>query len=235
MKSKRVWTTTNHLWANEKRLPGWGRLLHAWALAHANYCSAVPEDCAWYFREHPSRGFLGAAAFLAGGVSLQEWPTEKATKTEEGRNDLWVRLNPQNCDQDYYVEVKHTWLELTEANAIDNSGNAGSIREALDCACADVGKMVDLDSYGVGVTFCSLTSTPEIDHKQLQKRIKELYDFAVPENEDQCGLPCDAFGSLLLDEVAFGHFWTKNRMASKRPETIGTVLLAKQCGSGLAQ
>ena len=97
-------------------------LLEAFPKALERYHTQKDGDVAWNYHERACTGFLAAAAWLAGGVALEEWRHEKAD-SKSGRCDLYVRV----VDRNISLEAKHCFCRL---------GTAASTRETVERALA---------------------------------------------------------------------------------------------------
>lgn len=138
--------------ANESTLPGWIRLLRSWATVHNEYLNSFPAggfETAWGFRERPQVGFLSAAAFRCGGVSLEEWATQKSNG--RGRNDLWLRLQPRSDSATYVIEAKHCWASLP----VEGEKCFATVDESVADAVRSAEKLTP-DQKRVAVSFVSL-------------------------------------------------------------------------------
>ncbi len=118
-------------------VPGFKPVLRHWRKAITRYNSQMGDDFAWHYHERACIGFLAAAAWLAGGVALEEWREEKHSGTErrKGRCDLYLYSAP--CD--LFIEAKHIWLRLgADANrsaaAVDRVVGVAS-RAAKELRC----------------------------------------------------------------------------------------------------
>src|ERR1035437_2626560 len=73
-------------------------ILKEWIRLNRTYSKRMQwEDCAWWANERASTGILAAAAWMAGGVALEEYSTKKVKKKEHrtGSCDLFfdVRIH----------------------------------------------------------------------------------------------------------------------------------------------
>lgn len=91
-------------------VPGFKPVLRQWRKAIGRYNSQMGDDFAWHYHERACIGFLAAAAWLAGGVALEEWREDKHAGAErrKGRCDLYLYSAP--CD--LFIEAKHLWLPI---------------------------------------------------------------------------------------------------------------------------
>lgn len=83
-------------------------LLEGWIKATAKYSKASGDSEAGYFwGERASISILAAGAWLADGVALEEYPTEKTREgiAKNGRADLYVHIRESRIG----IEAKHKW------------------------------------------------------------------------------------------------------------------------------
>src|SRR6266705_1944474 len=74
-------------------LPALKPILQSWIKVQRAYADAMAnEDQAWWYHERPCIGFLSAAVWKSGGVTLEEWRTDKRSKkrSRKGRCDLYI-------------------------------------------------------------------------------------------------------------------------------------------------
>lgn len=211
-------TFRQQIWADEQKLPAWQRLLEAWTQVHKKYCCAIPGDNAWYYLEHPSRGLLAVAAFLAGGVSLQEWAVEKNNfKSGLGRNDLWLRLIPQSFSADFYIEAKHCRIDL--------ESSLNSVQKEIDRASNAAKELERSDAPHVAVLFASLVANLKTsNYFNISTASDKLVRLAKTE------LHCDACAALWFDDESLARFSRKRAIAPDKfeKETVGVAVLAKK-------
>jgi hypothetical protein len=74
IKLQTKWNLNTFAWANEDKLPGFGKLLGSWLDVHRNFCEGAQPYFSWEWghNEHSQRGFLANAAILIGGFSIEE-------------------------------------------------------------------------------------------------------------------------------------------------------------------
>ncbi|MDB6063936.1 MAG: hypothetical protein JWR26_144 [Pedosphaera sp.] len=114
-------------------------ILQKWIAAQETYASKVEGDYSWNYRERSCIGFLAAATWLAEGVALEEWRTEKQREggTGYGRCDLWIRHN----GQEYFIEAKHDHVTFRSGKH-RNSGKVRQIKKRLRAATNDAKKHI---------------------------------------------------------------------------------------------
>lgn len=120
-------------------LPKLKGLLHEWIKVQRRYAGAWEwMDVPWYYNERASLSTLAAAAWLSGGLALEEFSNEKwragrpnwkqKRRVALGRCDLYVVAG----GADYLIEAKAYWPKLRGSVAEDGLHNA--LRSARDDA-----------------------------------------------------------------------------------------------------
>lgn len=87
-------------------LPKLRPIFHKWIAVQRRYRKEMEfDDRAWAYGERPCIGFLSAAAWQSGAVTLEEWRTDKGSRRDSryGRCDLYVYYK----DRQYLMEAKH--------------------------------------------------------------------------------------------------------------------------------
>jgi hypothetical protein len=84
------WNLNSFSWANENRLPGFGRLLGSWLNVHRDFSERGLPYLSWDcgHNEGAQVGFLGNAAVLIGGLSVEESGIEAKIEQYLGVIDL---------------------------------------------------------------------------------------------------------------------------------------------------
>src|SRR5213593_78577 len=93
-------------------LPALNPILESWIAVQLEYGHAMEnDDEAWWYRERTCVGFLSAAAWRCGGVTLEEWQTKKGSKehARNGRCDLYICRRGQQ----FFIEAKHMYSRAT--------------------------------------------------------------------------------------------------------------------------
>ena len=94
-------------------------LLRRWIKANKKYCEVSKwDDVPWGYNERASLSTFAAAAWLAGGIALEEYFEEKdrarsakgRKKRRKGRCDLYVDLRGKR--RGYIIEAKILWPSL---------------------------------------------------------------------------------------------------------------------------
>lgn len=130
------WNLNTFIYVNENRLPGFGKLLESWFDIHRKFCDGNPLDHPWAYSERPQVGLLSNAAVLIGGISFEEWRTEKTSDqgNHYGRNDLWLRLEPRSEKRDYQIEAKYKRLALHRSVSDSDQDIIQTMATAHNCA-----------------------------------------------------------------------------------------------------
>src|SRR3954466_4010883 len=119
-------------------MPALKPILHEWIAAQREFTRQKGgEDHSWNHNERASTGFLAVAAWKCGGVSLEEWHTEKGPRNNprRGRCDLYIYHRKHS----FHIEAKHHWSQATgkperECSYIENKlCKAGSEARTLQC------------------------------------------------------------------------------------------------------
>jgi len=95
----------------QSKLPGVRPILEQWVRVCDRYEAETKDDRVCWYHERAHTGFLAAAAWLAGGVALEEWRTEKKNREgqpRKGRGDLWLSRKSLRL----HIEAKHAWIGL---------------------------------------------------------------------------------------------------------------------------
>lgn len=100
---------------------GWASLLEAWFKMMDDFVevsreSQSGEDVPYWYNEYSNRGFLAAAVWKLGGVSISEYTVEKVaegTRIPQGRCDLWFCV--PKLDMEYAVETKFGYVQSVDA------------------------------------------------------------------------------------------------------------------------
>jgi len=136
-------------------------------------------DCSFWYSERPQVGWISAAAWLAGGVALEEYAVEKlkAVGKDYGRCDLWFQLDAKNS---FACEAKHGWVDLGDKKAKDKS------LDILDSAQSDFRKHLEKKHRRLALGFVTLTESK--GHlKNIDLTVKEILKSVKKEKK------CDAF------------------------------------------
>jgi hypothetical protein len=91
-------------------------------------------DSMWDYHERAQTGFMAAAVWLAGGVALEEWRTDKKAyggNSRHGRGDLWL------CHKRLSMHVEAKYLSIKLGRTAKSAARAVvlKLREASRDAC----------------------------------------------------------------------------------------------------
>jgi hypothetical protein len=153
-------------------LPGCRRILTHWIKVARRYRARTPGDVIWEYHERANTGFLAAAVWLAGGVALEEWRTEKKSDLgpkRQGRGDLWVRCGRLIL----HAEAKHQWVELGSRRKAGVALVKSKLAEASRDACDIQGHFGE---KRVGVLFAA----PWMRHVTGRKRSLPASSYCSP-------------------------------------------------------
>ena len=125
------------------------------------------EDCAWWANERASVGILAAAAWLAGGVALEEYSTRKVKgkKQGAGRCDLFFTT----VKNKFACEAKQVFPRFEKGRTADFS----KLKERFDSACEDTKKLSKNEGPRLGICFV----TPRFGRSRIKGMDKSLKDF----------------------------------------------------------
>jgi hypothetical protein len=108
-------------------LPALAPVLRKWIRVNEEYFDrCMGEDAAWWFNERASLSTLAAAAWLAGGIALEEYTTAKSKRggsvNKNCRCDLFVSLRNRvkgKNDHEFVIEAKIVWPRLASRSLAD--------------------------------------------------------------------------------------------------------------------
>ncbi|MCG3134745.1 MAG: hypothetical protein HMLKMBBP_02106 [Planctomycetes bacterium] len=83
-------------------LARWARMVAEYPALHDR------EDTLAWQQERSLVGTVATAAWLAGGVAVEEWAIRKPGGRRRGRADLYVGIG----SSDYVLELKHDWISV---------------------------------------------------------------------------------------------------------------------------
>jgi len=212
------WDLNTFVCVNEKSVPGFGNLLESWFDVHRKYCDGVPLDHHWAYSERPQIGLLSNAAALIGGVSFEEWHTEKISDQGNcyGRNDLWLRLDPPSDKKDYQIEAKFARLALHRP--ISNSAQVivQTMKDARECA----ERLNPKNGKILVVSFFALRFEDE-NIESLDNKIRELLLHIQQPNQE--GKFFDAVAAIWSDA---NDFQTARKNVNKLRKSGKIMMLA---------
>src|SRR6266567_8917223 len=130
-------------------IPSLKPILESWFEVQLAYAKMMKqEDYAWWYRERTCVGFLSAAAWRSGGVTLEEWQIDKGPKKRASRRtrcDLYIMRR----SDELYIEAKHMYSRATgrpERELV-------YIRRNLDRAVSDASLLRCKRSQQLGILF----------------------------------------------------------------------------------
>jgi len=135
-----LWSVLARRYANR-----WGRTAGTWKEVH------------WCYRERAQVGLFASAVWMAGGVALEEYGSEKTAFSDarvakyKGRTDLCFSL--RSPDRSYVVEAKHVAGNLPRGQMGEEQ--LTPIRDGLCDACEDARDVTD-DGEKLGMVFVTL-------------------------------------------------------------------------------
>ena len=184
------------LQVDEEKLPGFGKLLESWFDVHKRFSTGVAPENSWEreYKERSQIGFLSNAAFLSGGIALEEWGAKK--KSGYGRFDLWLRLKPSSNERDYHIEAKLDPFDIR--NPIEYFDLR--VNDTMKSALTDANRLGRNDGKIVAATFLVLRLEDE-NTGMIDRKIQELLNRLEGRNRQMFGL--DAIAAIWLGLDAF--------------------------------
>ena len=225
------WNLNSFSWANENRLPGFGRLLGSWLNVHRDFSERGLPYLSWDcgHNEGAQVGFLGNAAVLIGGLSVEESGIKKGPD-QNGRLDLWLRLCPPTSQNDFLIEAKiEQYLGVIDLNKsrekIDNKMKAA--RKDAQRLKRRPEEIVAMPVKIVAMAFLSLLFQNE-NLDSLEQNTNDLISSVWDQSQSQKDL--DAIGAIWMGAEDF------RRSRQEREKVIpgwknhqfGMVLLASR-------
>ena len=143
---------------------------------------------------------LSAAAWIAGGLALEEFSTKKGRDSSKrsGRCDLYINLR----NSEFACEAKRTGITLTKPP----STNLKYINESLDRACDDALKLGRDEGRRIGVCFAEVCLPKKLESIRDAK-LRELQDEVISANFDAIAWSFPVEARKLSDD---GHgYWQK--------------------------
>jgi len=131
-------TYTEDSFVDAGSLPALEPILKSWLDVQRTYADAVGSDDgpAWCYQERTCIGFLSAAAWSCGGVTLEEWNTTRTKSPGEpssrGRCDLYISHNKKQ----FFIEAKLLPLPRFQYPEYPEY-ELGLIRQKLENAVSD--------------------------------------------------------------------------------------------------
>ncbi len=136
-------------------------LLESWKGAMEQYLTQT-RDLPWNYHERACTGFLAAAAWLSGGVALEEWRHHKAN-TKSGRCDLYLRVGRRNIS----LEAKQCFSKLEGRQRYEDTVLKELAKAEADVKQLDVGVDIRLAAVFVIPALTSESGKTGASPKQL--------------------------------------------------------------------
>ncbi len=154
-------------------------VLAKWVKLVERYAEQQKGDLAYWYNERPTLSVLAAAAWMAGGIALEEFSSPKFNEGGEepasGRADLWLRFK----NLELAIEAKQAWL----THAAAQKGRL--IKRRLEAACEDaVALPADAAHLLAGVVLAVPDLAPryqdEFDPEVFVRQMRQAkHDFAA--------------------------------------------------------
>lgn len=152
----------------------WNKILEKWIFAHENYMKKSIDDCSFYYNERASLSILSAAVWLADGIAIEEFVSEKkARKKYTGRTDLWLKLDSYKT----IIESKQCFRTINNKNVTSISK---IIKKKMDSAIKDTKKSTFDGYHGTSIVFFSPSYNKKkpIDFESILEGVKQSnFDF----------------------------------------------------------
>jgi hypothetical protein len=221
MKSK--WNLNSFTWANEERLPGFGKLLSSWLDVHRTFCEGAQPNFSWEWghNEHSQLGLLADAGTLIGGISIRESWIRKDSGQREGRSDLWLRLCPPDSENDYLIEAKiEQYLNVVELDKANKT-----IIKKMEVVCKNAQSLAGNPGKFVAMTFLSLRFADE-NLDSLEKKTSDLISHIWNQSQSKKGL--DAIGAIWMGAKDLQRSQEERKKNNETNVHFGMILLASR-------
>ena len=139
------------------------------------------DDFAHNYSERPQVGFVAAAVWLAGGVALEEWKTQKNGGEDActGRCDLWFNLPGKGS---YHAEAKHARLRIGHDSALEN---ATKMMRKAEMAAQALGRRDDTHLAILSASFWhpkeSFVESPLSRRRRIHEQMMRSFDAVAKE------------------------------------------------------
>jgi hypothetical protein len=223
------WKLNTFAWADESKLPGFGKLISSWLDVHRNFSEGAQPNFSWDwgYNERSQIGLLANAAMLIGGLSAVEGLIKKDSGQKEGRSDLWLRLCPptfeNDAENDYLIEAKIE--QYFKIDKIDLGRAREKIDEKMKAAREEARRLTRTSEKLVAMVFLSLTFEDQ-NLNSLEQNISDLISDIW--NQSQSQKEFDAIGAIWMGARDFKS--SKAKRKEKYPQWPyahpGMVLLA---------
>jgi len=146
------------------------------------YVEEFPDDPPLWSTERANVGILAAAAWKAGGLSLEEYDAEKlkGKKRKKRRVDLFIRTANK---REFVCEAKQALIR------IDPKTKVGDVHKEIDAwlseAVTDVRRIEGEEACRLGVFF----AIPRVSTKITMKDALDIFNKAMKQTEADLKLP----------------------------------------------
>jgi hypothetical protein len=173
------------------------------------YSAEVQEDPPFWSTERANVGILAAAAWMTGGLSLEEYDAEKlkGRKRKKGRVDLWIRTANR---KEFIFEAKQAWIRVGPETKVADV--CEEITESLLDAVKDVRRIDCENECRVGTLF----AIPRVSTEMTMKDALAIFNRAMKRTEADLKVP------VMISTPAK---WKND----KRHIYPGVALLGKKC------
>ena len=129
------------------RLKSLQPVFRKWIKLNRDYAESMKwRDCGWWSNERATTSILAAAAWMSGGVALEEFSTRKGKRKENwaGRCDLFFKVS---TNKKFACEIKQVFFTKPEA------GGKAKIKRAFESACEDAEALDSTEGRQLGICF----------------------------------------------------------------------------------
>ena len=183
--------------------------LKMWTVLVGAYRDRQADDLPFWFNEEATVGMLGAAAWMSGGIAVQEYQHIKGMHHLPGYADLWMRIGQERIS----IEAKQAWPRNLESLV-------SKATKALEAARSDV-RAINLEEanqrYGCVflVPKIAKAEAPSFDPAAWLDELNVLWKSRVD------------FRAYWFQSSRVGYDWARNEQGYSFP---GVVLLGSRVG-----
>ena len=161
-------------YANGGKFQNLEKILRTWVKLNERFF-IQSRDGSWWYNERASISVLAAAAWMTGGVALEEFSAKKKQNKVEhsGRADVYLNLS----GREFACEAKFIWLSINSKNPISK------IKGALDNAYQDAKSLNRSEGRRFGVCFVPIY-LPKADMLQFNTLIASLQEKVIQADFD---------------------------------------------------
>ena len=141
-------------------------ILKSWTEALERYLGCLQnEDSPWWYNERATLSSFAAAAWVAEGIALEEYSTEKGKHGEawKGRCDLFLGIQGQF----FGCEAKQVWCAVGRTAR----GGRAVVEAGLRKACGDARKLKRREGRRLGLCF-AVPYFPDRDRDHIEGHLK---------------------------------------------------------------